>query len=61
MKLRSLKRRYLKLSIFVVLMFYLIPYMLLKNPLGLELLFFWVGVAFTWLVVTNALLIGDFI
>ncbi|MEM2020759.1 MAG: hypothetical protein QXP80_00835 [Zestosphaera sp.] len=61
MKLRSLKRRYLKLSIFVVLMFYLIPYMLLKNPLGLELLFFWVGVTFTWLVVTNALLIGDFI
>lgn len=61
MRLRSLKRYYLKLSIVVVLMFYLIPYMLLKNPPGLELLFFWVGVTFAWLVVTNALLIGDLI
>lgn len=59
MKSRRLKTPYTVLSVAIVILFYLMPYLALSKVRNLELVVFWSLVTLVWLVVTNSLLMRD--
>ncbi|MEM0025733.1 MAG: hypothetical protein QXV93_06810 [Zestosphaera sp.] len=61
MKSRRLKTPYVILSVAVVMLFYLVPYLRLSKVGSLELAVFWSITTLAWLIVTNLLLMRDLI
>ncbi|MGC8975231.1 MAG: hypothetical protein ACP5KB_03430 [Thermoprotei archaeon] len=61
MESRKLKTPYVVLSIAVVVLFYLVPYLMLSESRNLELALFWSVITLSWLTVTNVLLVRGLI
>ncbi|WP_157861132.1 hypothetical protein [Desulfurococcus amylolyticus] len=47
-----LRRLYMLGSIIVIMASYMVPYLTLYNAKGLELLFFWILLTITWIIVS---------
>ncbi|ACL11154.1 hypothetical protein DKAM_0828 [Desulfurococcus amylolyticus 1221n] len=47
-----LRRLYMLGSIIVIMASYMVPYLILYNAKGLELLLFWVLLTITWIIVS---------